>query len=81
MKNKIKKEWKEYAETVEADFIQDGFYAHDQVLKFIESKIDEVISHIGRDQGWEESEDIYRKHFGLELKYNKTLTIKSNKTQ
>jgi hypothetical protein len=26
---------------------------------------EEVISHIGHDRGWEESEDVYRRHFGL----------------
>jgi hypothetical protein len=31
--------------------------------------IDEVITYIGREQGWEESEDIYREYFGLETKY------------
>jgi hypothetical protein len=32
---------------------------------------EDVISHIGHDQGWEESEDVYRKHFGLPTKYDK----------
>jgi len=41
--------------------------------KLFESELnkqkEEVISYIGLKQGWEESEDIYRKHFGLKTKY------------
>jgi hypothetical protein len=35
------------------------------------SALEEAISYIGQHQGWEESEDIYRKHFGLPTKYTK----------
>lgn len=39
-------------------------------LIYIEKKTkEEVISYIGYNQGWEETEDIYRKHFGLKEKY------------
>jgi len=33
------------------------------------SALEEAITYIGDHQGWEESEDIYRKHFGLPTKY------------
>lgn len=36
---------------------------------FRASVIDEVITYISNKQGWEESEDIYRAHFGLKTKY------------
>jgi len=35
------------------------------------SALEEAISYIGKEEGWEESEDIYRKHFGLPTKYTK----------
>jgi len=46
---------------------------NDKLKQFIsdlrKQTLDEVISYIGKDQGWEESEDTYREHFGLETKY------------
>lgn len=39
-------------------------------LILLEEEIkEEVISYIGCKQGWEETEDIYRKHFKLKTKY------------
>lgn len=31
---------------------------------------EEAVSYIGHKEGWEESEDVYREHFGLPTKYN-----------
>lgn len=41
------------------------------IRDFVKLKQEEVISYIGSTQGWEESEDIYRKYFGFKKKYNK----------
>lgn len=41
--------------------------------EFIQSELDkkaeEVIGYIAEKEGWEETEDIYRKHFGFKQKY------------
>ena len=39
------------------------------IQDLLDKQKEEVISYIGLKQGWEESEDIYRKHFGLKTKY------------
>jgi len=45
------------------------------IEKFLSSErqrlIEEVIEYIAYNQGWEESGDIYRKHYGLPIKYPK----------
>jgi len=41
------------------------FHHHTKIF----SALEEAISYIGKEEGWEESEDIYRKHFGLPTKY------------
>ena len=35
--------------------------------------IAEVIDYISKDQGWEETGDKYRKHFGLKKVYKKVI--------
>lgn len=46
-----------------------------ELVKFVEEEIklsqEEVISYISQQQGWEESEDIYRTRFGFLPKYIK----------
>lgn len=45
----------------------------EEVKQFISDTIkktkEEIISYIGHNEGWEETEDIYREHFGLKTKY------------
>jgi hypothetical protein len=37
--------------------------------KMYELGLEDAITYIGKHQGWEESEDFYRSHFGLKPKY------------
>jgi len=38
--------------------------------------VEEGITYIANNQGWEETEDVYREHFGLPLKYKNNTTDK-----
>ena len=42
-----------------------------QITEAYKSGLEEAISYIGEKEGWEESEDFYRRHFGFKEKYNK----------
>jgi len=43
----------------------------DFIASLLQQKEEEVIEYIANHQGWEESGDIYRKHYGLPIKYPK----------
>lgn len=48
-----------------------------EIDEIINNEIEKVIEYISYKQGWEETGDIYRKHFKLPTKYDK-LSIKNN---
>ena len=54
----------------------EGCHENDELNAFIQAELDkkaeEVIDYIAETQGWEETEDIYRKHFGFKQKYIKS---------
>ncbi len=43
-----------------------------EIQSLIQSTKEEVIEYISFNQGWEETGDKYRKHFGLKTKYDKS---------
>lgn len=83
---KIKEEWKVFTETVEADFIQDGFHGHDQVLSFLSEKLSEArtsaikecLDYIGHFKAKtdESSQDLDTVYLHLKSKLEKLLDKK-----
>lgn len=57
--------------------IQNEFTACKTIRNFVKNSLERmqisttarVINYISRDQGWEETGDVYREHFGLKKKY------------
>jgi len=41
----------------------------DFISQALQNQAEEIISYIGHNEGWEESEDLYREQFGLKTKY------------
>jgi len=56
---------------IDLDPIEDFFlFAMKEALK---EGAREAIEHIAKDQGWEDSRDVYAIRFGFEPKYNKSI--------
>lgn len=37
--NRAERDWKEFSKTIEADFVSDGYIAHDQIKSFLQQQI------------------------------------------